>query len=217
MNCDMIFGIEGQSLEDWEKDLVKAVSMQLPHLSAYQLTVEPGTPLASHVSAKKFVLPEEETLLSMHQLTAGFLETCGLKRYEISNYAVTGFESRHNLQYWRYGEYLGVGSGAVSFVKGKRWRTTRKLKEYFAENFGREEEEEINASTALKEKWMMGIRLTEGICLEEGYQRFLPYFEKWAKEGLLAFSGERVCLTEKGFLLSNQVTQNVFALIDQMC
>ena len=80
VNCDMIFGIEGQSLEDWEKDLVKAVSMQLPHLSAYQLTVEPGTPLASQVSAKKFVLPEEETLLFMHQLTVSYLETCGLKR-----------------------------------------------------------------------------------------------------------------------------------------
>ena len=191
--------------------------MQLPHLSAYQLTVEPGTPLASHVSAKKFVLPEEETLLFMHQLTVSYLETCGLKRYEISNYAVPGFESRHNLQYWRYGDYLGIGSGAVSYVGGKRWRTTRKLKEYFAGNFDREEEEDIDAGTALKEKWMMGIRLTEGICLEEGYQRFLPYFEKWAKEGLLAFSGERVCLTEKGFLLSNQVPQNVFALIDQMC
>ncbi|MDP2599398.1 MAG: hypothetical protein Q8P84_01505, partial [Deltaproteobacteria bacterium] len=75
----------------------------------------------------------------------------------------------------------------------------------------------IDSRTALKEKWMMGIRLTEGVSLDDGYRRFLPHFEKWAKEGLLNYSDERVGLTEKGFLLSNQVTQNVFALIDQMC
>lgn len=216
-SLDLIFGIEGQTLEALEKDLELAVSMRLPHLSAYQLTVEPGTPLASWVSMKKFFQPEEEVLVQMHQLTADTFESRGLKRYEISNYALPGFESRHNLQYWRYGESLGIGSGAVSCVGGKRWRTTRKLKEYFAKNFLREEEETIDSLTALKEKWMMGIRLTEGVSLDDGYRRFLPHFEKWSKEGLLKYSDERVGLTEKGFLLSNQVTQNVFALIDQMC
>ncbi|MDP2600068.1 MAG: radical SAM family heme chaperone HemW [Deltaproteobacteria bacterium] len=138
-SCDLIFGIEGQTLKCLEKDLGLAYSMGLPHLSAYQLTVEPGTPLASWVAAKKFFQPEEEILVQMHQLTADTFGSRGLKRYEISNYALPGFESRHNLQYWRYGEYLGLGSGAVSCVGGKRWRTTRKLKEYFAKNFQQEE------------------------------------------------------------------------------
>ncbi len=216
-SLDLIFGIEGQTPDDLKKDLAMAISMGLPHISAYQLTVESGTPLDSWVKQKKFHLPPEEILISMHRLVTQTLEEAGLKRYEISNYAKPGHESNHNLQYWRYGDYLGIGSGAVSYVKNKRWRTTRKLKEYLKGNWGYEDEEKIDWKTALKEKWMMGIRLTEGMLLDDASRLWIPQFLNWEKEGILNLDANRVKLTEKGFLLANWVTQNVFALIDQMC
>ena len=116
ISLDLIFGAEGQTLESCRADLYKAMELNPTHISAYQLTVEPGTLLHSRIKEGATVLPQEETLVEMHRLVTQTLEEGGWGRYEISNYAKPGFESRHNLQYWRYGDYLGLGSGAVSFL-----------------------------------------------------------------------------------------------------
>ena len=153
----------------------------------------------------------------MHNQVVQTLEAGVLKRYEISNYAKPGFESRHNLQYWHYQDYLGIGSGAVSKVHGKRWRTTRQLKKYLAGDWSYEDEETIDSKTAWKERWMMGIRLKEGVCLNNKEAGWEEAFAPWAKEGFLTLSDKQVRLTEKGFLVSNRIIQNVFDLIDKVC
>ncbi|MDO8527849.1 MAG: radical SAM family heme chaperone HemW [Deltaproteobacteria bacterium] len=218
ISCDFIFGIEEETLEDLEKDLKEALSFDLPHISAYQLTVESGTPLAVWVKEGTFHLPDEDHLVMMHKKTVELLENGGLKRYEISNYSKIGLESRHNLQYWRYGDCLGIGSGAVSCVNGKRWRTTRKLKNYLSGNWDYEDEETISDKTALKEKWMMGLRLAEGVELDPVlHQKWGSTLSKWEKDGLLQLKEGRVVLTEEGFLMSNWVTQNIFEMIEKVC
>lgn len=216
VSCDLIFGIEGQTLKELEFDLQTLVLLQVPHVSAYQLTVEPNTPLAHWVSEGKYQLPKEPALIKMHERVVEVLEAGGLKRYEISNYAKPGFESRHNLQYWRYQDYLGIGSGAVSKIGNRRWRTTRKLKDYLAGDWNYEEEEVIDPKTAWKERWMMGIRLTEGILLEEKEAPWRGTLDLLEKEGFLKKRGERVHLTPKGFMVTSQITKNVFELIDKV-
>ena len=216
VSLDLIFGIEGQTMQALEKDLQEALSFNLPHVSAYQLTVEAGTPLAAWVNQGRFQIPPEEKLIAMHNKVAESFEMAGLKRYEVSNYAKPGFESRHNLQYWRYGDYLGIGSGAVSSVQGKRWRTTRKLKEYMDGNLQHEEEEVIDSKTALKEKWMMGLRLSEGVSLDFAEDSWRPKLLEWEQDGLLHQIEGKIKVTPKGILVLNQITQNVFDLVDRM-
>ncbi|MBI4125538.1 MAG: radical SAM family heme chaperone HemW [Deltaproteobacteria bacterium] len=217
VNCDLIFGIEGQTLKMLEADLRTVLDLKIPHVSAYQLTVEPNTPLAHWVQTGRTVLPAEKLLLPMHRLVSKRLEGAGLRRYEISNYARPGFESVHNLQYWRSGDYLGLGSGAVSKIGGRRWKTTRKLKAYLEENFTPEEEEILDAKTAWKEKWMMGLRLTEGLPLDEKENGWEEFFADWETEGWAQRENGRIRLTDKGFMLASRLTQNVFEFINRVC
>lgn len=217
INCDLIFGIKDQTLEELDYDLETVLSLNVPHVSAYQLTVEKNTPLWSWVEEGSYKLPEEESLVAMHEKVVQRLEAGSLHRYEISNYAKPGFECRHNLQYWHYGDYLGIGSGAVSKIDGRRWRTTKKLKNYLNGDWDYEDKEVLDAKTAWKEKWMMGIRLRKGICLDRREKEWGETLSEWERDGFLVQKGDCVSLTQKGFLVTNQVLQNVFDLIDKVC
>ena len=213
INTDIIFGIEGQTLQELESDLVTAMNLQPTHISAYQLTVEAGTPLANWVQSGKIVLPPEENIIAMHHLTAKLLEAGGFRRYEISNYAQPNFEARHNLQYWECGDSLGIGSGAVSFVAGKRWRTTRKLKNYLAGDFIPDEEETLSLKTAMGEYCMMGLRLMCGIDRNDFANRFGQsmeavwpgLFARLQSKGWLQNREDRVALTPEGLMFANIV------------
>lgn len=216
ISADLIFGIEGETQQHLENDLETALSFSLPHLSCYQLTVEPATPLAHWVQTGKFQIPEEEVLEKMHRQVVATLEKKGLQRYEISNYARPGFESRHNLQYWRYGDYLGIGSGAVSFIDGERWRTTRKLKEYCSVDGAFEDQEKIDAKTAWKEKWMMGLRLREGLPLLPDNPIWEGFWNKWSHQKVVSREGGRIRLTEEGSLWYNQIVRDLFDVIDKI-
>lgn len=215
VNCDLIFGIENETLKELEKDLQTVLDLKIPHVSAYQLTVESGTPLHHWVQEGKYFLPKEETLVQMHKTVVKTLEAGGLKRYEISNYAKEGFECRHNLQYWVYGDYLGIGSGAVSKIDGRRFRTLRKLKDYLKGNFEAEESEEIDSKTALKEKWMLGLRLKKGVAFNSIEEKWVDKLDFLEKDGFLVRQKNSVSLTDKGFLVSNKIIQNVFDLIEK--
>lgn len=217
INCDLIFGIRDQTLEELDYDLETVLSLDVQHVSAYQLTVEKNTPLWSWMEEGSYRLPEEESLVAMHEKVVRYLEAGGLHRYEISNYAKPGFECRHNLQYWNYGDYLGIGSGAVSKINGRRWRTTKKLKNYLNGDWDYEDVEAIDDKTAWKERWMMGIRLRKGVCLNSREREWEETFAEWQREGFLVQKGGRVNLTQKGFLVTNQLLQNVFDLIDKVC
>jgi len=111
---DLIYGRPDQAPEDWEAELNRALALAPTHLSAYQLTMEPETPFFRLYERGRLVLPDEEDSLRMFRITERMTEAAGLFRYEVSNHAVPGEECRHNLLYWRYGEYAGIGPGAHS-------------------------------------------------------------------------------------------------------
>ncbi len=217
INCDLIFGIKDQTLEELEKDLQSVLSLNVPHVSAYQLTVEKNTPLNTWVEEGSYKLPAEDILVSMHEQVLATLKSGGLNRYEISNYSKLGFQSRHNLEYWLNEDYLGIGSGAVSKIDGRRFRTTKKLKNYLAGDWSYEDEETLDAKTIWKEKWMMGLRLERGVLLEPKEKGWSETFSEWQGEGFLKKTESRIVLTSKGFLVCNLLLQNIFALIDKVC
>ena len=228
VSMDLIFGIPTQTFKNLGGDLETAMSFQIPHISAYQLTVESDTPLAGQVARGEIETPPEENLAKMISMVVRVFEDGGWHRYEISNFAKPGFECRHNLQYWRYGDYLGLGEGAVSCVKKRRWRTMCDLsqgpalpgREANSQSLRslKEDEEIIDDKTAWKERWMMGLRLKEGVVLTKNESRLWgSSLAQWSKEGWVCrFSNpDRVALTSKGFLFCNQIVKAVFDLIDK--
>ncbi|MBW2682228.1 MAG: radical SAM family heme chaperone HemW, partial [Deltaproteobacteria bacterium] len=117
INLDLMYGLPGQDCDSWQRSLDTAISLTPKHLSLYQLTVEPATPLEDYIDTGKLSLPDEDGILEMDSVTKQFCQEAGMKRYEISNYAEEGFECRHNVNYWRNEEYLAAGAGSVSYLK----------------------------------------------------------------------------------------------------
>lgn len=228
---DLMFAFPGQSLEELKQDLEKAMSLQPPHLSFYQLTLEPHTLMDESYKKGKFSLPEEALQLEMFEVGIEYLEKAGLKQYEISNFANPSHQSKHNLAYWNYQNYLGLGAGAVSFLRqdcfaesqsfspenyGFRWMGPKSPKNYLAwakkPNF-LDISETIDLKTAQREWWMMGLRLTQGLDLnnfrklfgEKNLERFLPILRENQLKGFLEHQSDQVFLTPKGKCLANEV------------
>jgi len=226
---DLIYGIPGQDMDSWKKTLRKAVSLMPEHISTYELTVEKGTVLYEQLNAatpraeNRFRLPEEATVIEMYEYTIDYLKSEGFIHYEISNFAVPGWQCRHNLNYWDRGEYYGVGPGAHSFLSGKRYCNTPVLDEYIraVSESGRPacNAEDITGDRALSEAVFLGLRKTEGLCLESLARLYRQnILSRYSKEistledaGLVeivsvACSYETsLRLTRKGLLLSNEV------------
>jgi oxygen-independent coproporphyrinogen-3 oxidase len=171
LSFDLIYARPGQSLEAWQDELSTALDLANSHLSLYQLTIEPGTAFEQRVARGDFqTLPEEEQA-TLFDWTAARLERAGMPAYEISNHARPGEESRHNLTYWRYGDYVGVGPGAHGrlTLEGKKLATRQhRAPEAWLEMVERDghatrQRDEVEASARLQEMVMMGLRLAEGI------------------------------------------------------
>ena len=225
-------GLPGQNLSHWMETLRAAAGLEPPHLSAYSLILEEGTPLASLYAAHKLPpLPSEEEDRAMVHETCEFLASRGLLRYEISNYARPGFESRHNSGYWTGHEYLGLGLGASSCVGGRRFRNTMDLGKYL-EILKREECESTDTDSSeaarcldllredvtllsrqdrMEEFMFLGLRMTRGISEADFCRRFgIPLTEVYGdvldrqlRTGLLQREGDRYYLTEDGLDVSN--------------
>ena len=170
---DLIYARPGQTLQAWESELVRALRLAGPHLSLYQLTIEAGTPFAELHARGRLRVPDSEAAHDFYELTRVLCEGAGLPAYEISNHAVPGGECRHNLLYWRYGEYAGVGPGAHGrvVVEGARRATAterqpeRWLSRVEAESHGVVEDTTLDAGQQADEALLMGLRLTEGLDL----------------------------------------------------
>ena len=168
---DLIYARPGQSVAAWRAELDEALAMAGGHLSVYQLTIEPGT--AFHTAARlgQLKLPDEDDAAALYEATQERLEAAGLPAYEISNHAAPGQESRHNLTYWRYGDYVGVGPGAHGRLSGSAGKkATRQLrlpeawlKAVEAQGHATEAVEPIDAERRRDELLMMGLRLAEGV------------------------------------------------------
>lgn len=172
---DLIYARPGQGLADWEAELSEALSMAGDHISLYQLTIEDGTAFAQAARRGRLVLPEEDVAAAMYELTQARCADAGLPAYEISNHAAPGEESRHNLTYWRYGEYAGLGPGAHGrvLIDGIRHATTRvrRPEDWLAavatQGHGGEEEFPLPMAERAEEMLMMGLRLSEGVALAD--------------------------------------------------
>jgi putative oxygen-independent coproporphyrinogen III oxidase len=163
---DLIYARPGQSLAAWEAELDEALTLAGEHLSLYQLTIEPGTAFHTRAAKGELAVPDDETAASLFEMTQARLAAHGLPAYEISNHARPGAECRHNLAYWRYEDYLGVGPGAHGrFTRGgvKYATRQRRLPEAWLKQPEFEEFTAITRETAVEEMVMMGLRLVEGI------------------------------------------------------
>lgn len=168
---DLIYARPGQSIAGWRKELEEALALTNDHLSLYQLTIEDGTIFARLQDAGKLILPDHDHARALWDITQDLTAKAGLPAYEVSNHARPGAESRHNLIYWRYGEYVGVGPGAHGRVlKGnKRWaQATEPQPDVWLEQVARRghaliEDEALSAEEQADEFLLMGLRLSEGI------------------------------------------------------
>lgn len=207
INVDLIYGVPGQRLSDWISDLRTAVSMGLTHISCYALSVEEGTPLARAVRRRLVVLPPDDLVADMYESAVDLLTSAGYRRYEISNFAKEGYESRHNRVYWRFGFYVGLGPSAASFDGVKRTRNPSDLTRYISEPGVAEEVEELSGEQRAAECLILALRMTEGISEAElrrktgyGFGMFREEIESFAEEGLLEMVDGRLRLTRRGFL-----------------
>jgi putative oxygen-independent coproporphyrinogen III oxidase len=171
LSFDLIYARPGQSLDAWRQELRRALALAADHLSLYQLTIEPGTAFEALHRGGGIVLPDEDLAASLYDATAEEAAGFGLRPYEISNYAVPGAESRHNLAYWRYADYAGIGPGAHGRVtlNGVLTATRRhRAPEPWAERVealghGSTPEEIVSPRDRAREALLMGLRLAEGI------------------------------------------------------
>jgi len=178
---DLIYARPGQTLDAWRNELAEALAMSSEHLSLYQLTIEPDTPFAELHARGKLVIPDPDAAHDLYALTQDMTAAAGLPAYEISNHARPGQESRHNLLYWRYGAYAGVGPGAhgrLVLPGGNRIAiATERNPERWAERVemlghGFTDDAPLSAEEQADEMLLMGLRLTEGIDLDAMARRF---------------------------------------------
>jgi len=171
VSFDLIYARPGQSLPGWRAELRAALALAADHLSLYQLTIEPGTAFATRHARGEIVLPDEDTAAALYEATGEEAARFGLLGYEVSNYARPGAESRHNLSYWRYGDYAGIGPGAhgritlgPDLVATRRHRAPEAWAGLVArDGHGTVEQTALPAVEKAREMLLMGLRLTEGI------------------------------------------------------
>ena len=225
LSLDLMYGLPGQTLDNWEETLENVLKLNPEHMSCYGLKVEPGTPLYEYKDLCN--LPDDDTQADMYLSAVEILRNRGYRQYEISNFARKGIVSRHNLKYWNGGEYLGFGPDASSDFAGKRFKMVRDLTAYIdgIRRGGQvaEDIQEIPPRERAGEYLMMRLRTTVGIQQEEYEKQFLLPFapleenlERCVKENLAVRTAEgRYYLTPRGFLVSNSIISDLLLLQEQ--
>jgi putative oxygen-independent coproporphyrinogen III oxidase len=222
-SLDLIYANPGQTLAELETDIETALKFDPPHLSAYNLTFEEGTPFHHEYRSGRLQTLTEDEEIAMAELIEARLGTAGLRRYEISNYARPGFASQHNVNYWKGGDYLGLGAGAHSYKRmnadtllGRRWSNDKNPARYMAKITGAGEAvadtENIDFDKAVSEFLFLGLRMTEGISQQEFYHRFgkapvelYPQIDVWRAAGLIELADGHLRLSRDGLLLANSI------------
>lgn len=190
---DLIYARPGQTVAGWRQELQQALSLAVGHLSLYQLTIEPGTRFATEHARGAFSVPDQEAAAALYEATQQVMEAAGLPGYEISNHARPGEACRHNLTYWRYGDYVGVGPGAHGrlTLDGEKWatRTHRApeiwLKRVDKAGHGEHDRIPISARERFEEMMMMGLRLPGGIPRHRVEEETGDRWDRWLDVGRL--------------------------------
>ena len=209
VSFDLIYALPEHTEASWSADLTRALSLGTSHLSLYQLTIEPGTRFASMVAKQQFEPLDPDRSADLFELTQETTAAAGMPAYEISNHARVGQESRHNLTYWRYGDYAGIGPGAHGRRLGRRTVRHRKPENFLSamrrNGHGIVEEESLSPHEAADEALVMGLRLAEGV--DAGTRRFGVEMVDWnaverlAGIGLLEREGTRLKTSSSGRLV----------------
>jgi oxygen-independent coproporphyrinogen III oxidase len=211
LNVDLMFGLPDQTLESFRSSLDFVLKLEPEHLSVYGLQVEDRT-----LFGRRGVESPQELGREMFELCLDRLASAGYRHYEISNFARPGHESRHNLNYWTDGEYIGLGVGAASHLDGERWTNVDKLKDYCEKASAgeppRAESERLDGKAKLGEKVLLNFRRIDGFDLDDETERaFAAELEGLEKRGLIRRSGRRAQLTREGVFLANQVAMEFVA------
>lgn len=222
INLDFIFGLPGQTSASWGKTLDEAIDLRPEHLSLYILTVEDSTPLGRDVAKGVVHEADPDLVAELYESTCGAMGGAGYEQYEISNWSLPGRECRHNLVYWRNGDYLGMGPGAHSHLNTQRFAVARSPQRYiralsaekgeFPFSIHEQVETQSPGAEASDTAWL-GLRLNDGLNLDEFERRFGRGFDetfpgviaRCSAQGLLEADNACLRLTAKGRLLSNEV------------
>jgi oxygen-independent coproporphyrinogen-3 oxidase len=220
VSFDLIYARQGQGLEDWRAELAEALAMAADHLSLYQLTIEDGTAFGDRFRRGRLKgLPDEDLAADMYLLTQEMTEAAGLPAYEVSNHARAGAESRHNLIYWRSGDWVGIGPGAHGrlTLDGRRIATDTPLspvgwlRQVETSGSGEGGREVVSREDAAAEAVMMGLRLTEGLALDALPDQKPIVINDLVADDLLVSEAERVRATPEGRLVLNRITGALLA------
>jgi len=222
VSFDLIYALPGESEDSWAATLAQALSLGTKHLSLYELTIEPGTRFASMVARGEFEPLDPDAAAALYDLTDAMTSASGMPAYEISNYARPGQESRHNLTYWRYGDYAGIGPGAHGRRLGLQTVRHRKPENFLSaiarNGNGIAEQAPLSATEAADEALVMGLRLRDGIDAEAIADRFaLSSVVDWrrvdrlVRSGHLTRSESRIALAPGGRLLLDHILGEIVA------
>lgn len=214
VSFDLIYARPGQTEAQWRAELDRALGFGTSHLSLYQLTIEPGTRFATDVRQGTFVPLDDDPAADLFATTQEMTAAAGLSAYEVSNHARTGEESRHNLTYWRYEDYCGIGPGAHGRRGSHATMRHKKPENWIAaieeRGHGAQEERALTVSEQASEALMMGLRLAEGVDLAAMAQRFglaeralvdAERFEFYQRLGMVMRVGSRLIVTPQGMPL----------------
>lgn len=213
ISCDLIYGLPTETLKDIKQDVAGLLSLDVPHLSTYCLSVNPGTVWHN----KGYKEMDDGDAADQYDLILNEFRKAGYKRYEVSNFAKPGYESRHNLVYWRDEEYYAAGLGASGYLNDERFTFTKNLLSYLKGSF-EGERETLSSKDKKEEFFLTHLRLEEGFSDADYMKRFgVSFFEEYKEQfkslkfdGLLLSEANRVHCTDKGMLLLDRVLISLF-------
>jgi oxygen-independent coproporphyrinogen-3 oxidase len=211
-NLDLIAGLPGQTAASWAESLEWIERLAPPHVSVYMLEVDEDSRLGRElllggVRYGAGDVPGNDAIADFYETAVERLGRIGIPRYEISNFARPGFESTHNLKYWRREPYLGFGSDAHSFDCARRWQNVESAEEYIA--LSPNARSAVEPANAAEEKFFVGLRLSEGIDVSPGeFAQHAPAINRFLNGGLMEQNGSRLRLTPAGVMLSNEIFEH---------
>jgi oxygen-independent coproporphyrinogen-3 oxidase len=222
VNIDLIYARPDQTADHWGAELQRALSFGTDHMSLYQLTIEPGTRFETLVRTGHFIPADDDDAATLYELTGQMTSAAGIPAYEISNHARAASESRHNLSYWRYDDYIGIGPGAHGRRLNAATQRHKKPENFLSaverNTHGISSEDHLDASTRATESLLMGLRLAEGIDLGRLSQRTgiaaadlldIDAVDKIAQLGLIVRVGDHVTVTPQGMPLLDAILPQI--------
>ena len=225
IGIDLIFGVPGQTEDQWKKTLETAVSLKPEHISAYSLSLDNGSQWSRDAKDGRYEPPDNDISADRYATALDFLRSHGYQQYEISNFCLPGYECCHNINYWDRGEYLGLGPDAWSFIGSRRWANIADVDQYNsllmsgAPVHDNERDEFVNSEQAAREKLFLALRKTSGVDLTAYGSEFgsgvletlLSRIGDLERAGLVNVQKGTLVLTSRGMLLSNEVLSRITA------